>query len=280
MAHFSVNFLSYELNRAVDINVILPTMCGAEMSVKPHTHKVEEPYPVLYLLHGGMNDYSTWERYTSIERYAEERRIAVVTFSAENKGFLDIDSGGFEDFLFGRDHIYTFATEELPDFVTNIFPISKEPAHTYIAGLSMGGIGTLTFALNHPERYRAVGVLSSMATNGGFKIKQHTDSLEFVPPEEDPMYKEKYDTLLLMKRRAEEGTKLPDIYTAMGDQDFGIRRYQAFLKEMDRLGIMYTYEIVPGYGHEWAFWDLEIQRFLDWLPRTDVYYRDNPKRRI
>lgn len=85
---------------------------------------------------------------------------------------------------------------------------------------------------------------------------------------------------LLMKRRAEEGTKLPDIYTAMGDQDFGIRRYQAFLKEMDRLGIKYTYEIVPGYGHEWAFWDLEIQRFLDWLPRTDVYYRDNPKRRI
>ena len=31
-----------------------------------HTPKAK--YPVLYLLHGGNNDYSTWLRYTSIEK--------------------------------------------------------------------------------------------------------------------------------------------------------------------------------------------------------------------
>ena len=280
MAHFSINFLSYELNRAVDINVILPTMCGPEVAVKPHTHAVPAPYPVLYLLHGGINDYSTWERYTSIERYAEERRIAVVTFSSENKCYRDIDSAGYEDFIFGRDHIYTFATEELPDFVTSIFPISKKPEDTYVAGLSMGGMGTLSFALNHPERYHAIGVLSAMTMGGSLKFTPYDENTSFDPDAKGYMYDEKYDTRLLLKKRAEEGVKLPAIYTAMGDKDFGIERYREFLKEMDSLGIPYTYEIVPGYDHEWAFWDMEIQKFLDWLPRTDYYYLDNPKRRI
>lgn len=266
MAHFTVNFLSYTLNRAVNINVILPTMCGPEVAVKPHTHRVETTYPVLYLLHGGINDYSTWERYTSIERYAEERQIAVVTFSSENKCYRDIDAGGKEDFLFGRDHLYTFGAEELPDFVTSIFPISKDPQHTYIAGLSMGGMGTLNFALRHPERYRAIGVLSASAgmgtTIGGLS------------------YDENYDNVLLLRKRAEEGVPLPAIYTAIGGEDFGLENFKNYLKLMDDLNISYTAEIVPGYDHEWAFWDMEIVKFLDWLPRTDRYHQENPKRRI
>ena len=24
-------------------------------------------------------------------------------------------------------------------------------------------------------------------------------------------------------------------------------------------------QIIPGFGHEWAFWDREIKEFLDWL---------------
>ena len=84
MGHFTCNFISYSLNRSVTVNVILPTLTCPEIFAGEKSHEVKEKYPVLYLLHGGINDYSSWERYTSIERYAEERRIAVVTFSSEN----------------------------------------------------------------------------------------------------------------------------------------------------------------------------------------------------
>ena len=27
-----------------------------------------------------------------------------------------------------------------------------------------------------------------------------------------------------------------------------------------------------GYGHEWRFWNREVEAFLKWIPRTDKYY--------
>ena len=41
-----------------------------------------------------------------------------------------------------------------------------------------------------------------------------------------------------------------------------------------------TIEVLPDYGHEWAFWDREVKAFLDWIPRTDPYYKEAPIRRI
>jgi len=32
-----------------------------------------------------------------------------------------------------------------------------------------------------------------------------------------------------------------------------------------------TWDEVEGYAHEWRFWNLEVERFLDWLPREDTY---------
>ena len=31
---------------------------------------------------------------------------------------------------------------------------------------------------------------------------------------------------------------------------------------MDSLGYEITYEEVPGYGHEWDFWDLKVREYL------------------
>lgn len=286
MGHFRCNFLSYTFNRAVEIDVILPTMCGPEVAFSgsqytgkdtdnyfANTHKVRAKYPLLYLLHGGINDYTTWERYTSIERYAEERRIAVVTFSGENKAFRNNSASDQPmGLLANRDNFYDFVKYELPDFLSANFPISTEPEHTYMAGLSMGGMGTMLHAFSRPEDFRAVGILSMSATRP-------------VPGQEHPdgflgKYAPRWDNGLLLQTAVREGKKLPAIYTACGTKDFGFERWKDFLIWMDELGVAYTSEYLEGYDHEWAFWDLEIVKFLDWIPRDDWYYLDKPKRRI
>ena len=86
-----------------------------------------------------------------MELYAEERNIAVVMPSGENKFYVDWPSNKF----------FAFISEELPDFVTGLFPVSKRPEDTYIAGLSMGGFGTAVHALNFPERFYAFGPISA-----------------------------------------------------------------------------------------------------------------------
>ena len=33
------------------------------------------------------------------------------------------------------------------------------------------------------------------------------------------------------------------------------------------------YDDIPGYEHEFAFWDKELVEFLEWIRRDDVYSR-------
>ncbi len=49
--------------------------------------------------------------------YAEEQQIIVVMFSAENKNYVDMPGGGML-----QDKFFQFLHQELPDFVTGIFP--------------------------------------------------------------------------------------------------------------------------------------------------------------
>ena len=64
------------------------------------------------------------------ELYAEERQIAVVMISGENKKYIDQDEDLFVDFI----------ENELPEFITQVFPVSTRKEDTYIAGLSMGDL--------------------------------------------------------------------------------------------------------------------------------------------
>ena len=35
--------------------------------------------------------------------------------------------------------------------------------------------------------------------------------------------------------------------------------------------IEHRFDDLPGYGHEFALWDMELKKFIEWLPRTDYY---------
>lgn len=150
MAQIHCNFFSYSLCHGVDIEVTLPSFTSCNMD-DPHTHSLPGKFPVVYLLHGMGNDYMAWLRYTSVERYAEEKRIAIVTFSVGNKAYMNDDMG---------DNYYDFLNHELPEFVEAYFPISDSPKDRYIAGLSMGGYGAWLHGIENPDRYSAIGALS------------------------------------------------------------------------------------------------------------------------
>lgn len=268
MALFQCNFISYTLMREVQMNVILPTVTCPEsmgMGGKP-THAGKAPYPVLYLLHGFANNGTVWGRYTSLERYAEERQIAVVTISAENKGYRNQEGGG-GGLMSGGDRHFDFLAYEVPEFVTANFNVSKRPEDTYIAGLSMGSMGTLLHSLSMPERFRAAGAFSGpmMQMNMGM-----------TPEERAAMTDADWDQLVspeaveLVEKAKAEGKSLPDYYVATGTQD-NPEGSKAFARFLEKNGAKVTTNFERVYGHEWQFWDESIKEFLDWLPRTDAY---------
>lgn len=244
MAIFDVNFTSYTLKRDVEISVIIPTMTILPVLADPdgdHSHEIVEPYPVMYLLHGFANNRNSWFNYTSVPRYAEERRIAVVTVSGENKAYSEV----------GQDNFFKFINKELPEFVGAMFPISKKREDTFIAGLSMGGFGTLLHGLSAPERFCAMGPLSA-----GIRVPGTT---------------ERKDLFALAEEVAKSEAGFPKIYMACGCKDRLYDINVQFRDHLIKLGADVTWDEMPEYAHEWPFWDEQIKRFLDWIPRTDYY---------
>ncbi len=257
MAKTVTNFYSYVLDRAVDITVVLPSVtCPESLGLTgiPASHILKEKFPVLYLLHGFGNNHVQWTGYTNVEMYAEERRIAVVNISAENKAYSKV----------GGDDFKTFVEEELPEFVTNYFPISAKPEDTYIAGLSMGGYGAFLHGLTHPEKYHAIGAFSA-----GVHINPKTFALHPLGEQGEP--DPEYNLYRLAEKLKEEGKSFPKIYDSCGDQDMLLAPNLAFMEKLKELGADVTWKVGPGFGHEWRFWDQQVEQFLDWLPRQDYY---------
>ena len=197
MAQIQCNFFSYSLGYPVDIAVTLPSFTSNNMNKKPHTHALPARFPVLYLLHGYGNDYQAWLRYTSAERYTEEHRIALVTFSCHNKAYLNAPLG---------ENFYDFLNSELPEFVEHYFPISSDPRERFVAGLSMGGYGALLHGLKNPERYSAIGAFSPGIPDPN--AKQEPDRIM-----REDLYK-------LTREALASGKKLPDLFMCIGQQDF------------------------------------------------------------
>ncbi len=253
MAQIHCNFFSYTIGYPVDIMIVLPSMSPSDMEYETKSHKIAHKFPVLYMLHGHGNDFMCWSRFTSMERYAEERRIAVVTCSVGNKGYMNADAYG--------ESYFEFIQKELPEFVLTNFPISEKPEDTYIAGLSMGGYGALAHGLIHPESYRAIGAFSPAITWSDNIVEK---KIGHGLPKMIDLYAQ-VDEIII------EHKKVPDLFLCIGKGDFLYEDVNAFHKYLVKNGVEHYYEEVEGYEHEWGFWDLELPKFLDWLPRTDAY---------
>ena len=153
MIYCQTNFYSKILKSHVDVDVLLPSMPDNSIV----SHDLQEVYPqnvrhpVLYLLHGALEDHSSWIRQTSIERYAEDAGVAVVMPSAQN--------GYYSNAQQGLDY-FDFITGELPEFICYTFPVSRKREENFTAGASMGGYGAARIALGCPDQYAAFGCLS------------------------------------------------------------------------------------------------------------------------
>lgn len=106
MALMDVEIYSQCLTRMTTFSVMLP---------EPGSGKIDSTgkYPVLWLLHGATDDYTSWQRYTSLERYINNAGIAAVLPNADISFYTNTNGGRYFDYV----------TEELPDICSRMFPI-------------------------------------------------------------------------------------------------------------------------------------------------------------
>lgn len=280
MALLKVNFFSNALGMAMQMDVILPEgNQGVGVAAKP-LWDGKEPLPVLYLLHGASDDNTIWQRRTSIERYVADKKLAVVMPNAH----LSMYSNQYLGFNF-----FDFIAYEVPEFCQKYFKVSDRREDNFIAGLSMGGYGTLKIGMSCGDRFSYAASLSGACDRAGTipEAARSCSSLQeledlrpkltqkeydmvrrmfitFGPPSEfgdrvqDDMFK-------LSEERIKAGKPMPELFITCGTEDFLIEGNRKFHRHLENLGYQHIYYEAPGI-HNWDYWDTHIQKVLDWLP--------------
>ena len=254
MARIRCDFTSDVLQLATSMTVLLPQSAASQIGLAGTAG--DDPPPVLYLLHGLSDDDTAWTRYTSIERYAATRGLAVVLPQVHRSFYTDEAYGG---------RFWTFLSEELPATVERLFRVSTRREDTFVAGLSMGGYGALKWALRRPERFAAAASLSGALDLAAL---QRDDPRPDMRATMDRIFGDRpvagsADDLLHLLAGADPAA-LPRLMLRCGTEDHLLAHNERFVAACVERGVALDAGFGPG-AHEWGYWDAEIRTVLDWL---------------
>lgn len=287
MAFIQMNLFSESLMRTVNVNVILPIdkVRGDGSALRD-----SKPFPTLYLLHGILGSQVDWVNGTKLQRWAEEKDLAVVMPAGENSFYVDREA---THELFGK-----FIGEELVELTRRAFPLSRNRADTFIGGLSMGGYGALRNGLKYHKTFGRIIALSSAdivdgleaRTDGPGPFFETRSYAEGIFGDLSKVKNSDMDIKWLAAKLCQENAasaagcadvtaasaagcadvaattaSAPALYMACGTEDFLLPANRSLRDCFARCGFDLTYEEGPG-GHEWDFWNDYIKRAIDWLP--------------
>lgn len=264
MAVLTLDLYSYELAMNTSAAVILPERRGV-----PHEPR-EGAYPVLYLLHGHGQDYTSWIRMSRIEGYAQNLDLIVVMPDGGRGCYVD----GVSSHRYG-----SYLTQELPVALGNWFRVSPRREDTFIAGMSMGGYGALRAAFAFPEKYGAVCALSTAFRLRADRLRGHGEQGLNIPdfPEiegnftnifgsEKDYSGSRFDLETLARKACGRGVPLPRVLQLCGDRDPLAEENRAFAAFMEREcpELPHVYKERPGI-HDFDFWDGQIVDMLEFF---------------
>ena len=255
MAFLEIHFFSDVLNVASTVNVILPE---TRQGIGVTASEGGDLPKVLYLLHGYSDDHTIWMRRTSVERYAASHNLAVIMPAVNHSSYINEVYG---------ERYWDYVSDELPRIMQRFLRLSDRPGDTYVAGLSMGGYGAMRLALTYPERFAAAASFSG-AVDAMSELNNATETRrarwQSVLGDLSKAPGSEVDLFHLMKVNA-SAPKKPALYVSCGTADFLWHQHQAFVPALEKYGWPVTHYEEPDVGHEWAFWDRQIKKFIEMI---------------
>lgn len=250
MAYMTINYNSPTIGMHQNLTVILP-----EDSSFFNPNAESKKLKSVLLLHGLASDETTYMRYTSIERYANEHQLAIIMPNVDHSAYTNMRYG----------HSYYDYILEIYEYVHQILPLSTKREDNFIAGHSMGGYGTIKFALTQPEKFSKAAPLSA-----AFNI-QHLLELQWIDYSPKAITGENtsaegthLDVYYLLEQAVKAKQTIPQLLIMCGTEDFLYQDNLDFVEALESYNVDYQFEDGPGV-HDYAYWDQAIRRALSWF---------------
>ncbi|TNE85762.1 MAG: DUF459 domain-containing protein [Deltaproteobacteria bacterium] len=206
--------------------------------------------PLVYLLHGAWDGWDIWSEkaHRDLQRLATKHGLILAMPDGRPFGWY-LDSPREPT----NQMVRWFVEEERPAVEAAV----PDNGRIGLLGISMGGHGAMNLALDDPEAYGAVSVLSGAVDLTFAESRKQLQALLGPLPEN----REAWESRSALHRvRAHEGP-LPPVSLVCGTDDIWYPSNQA-LAEV--LGDRAETRWVEGEGHAWSLWLSELDRQLAW----------------
>lgn len=227
-------------------------------------------YPVLYLLHGGGDDQTGWVQFGEVQNITDKAInegkatpmiIIMPDANTGRRGYSNNATGtwSYEDFFF----------KEFVPFVEKKYRIKSDKRYRAIAGLSMGGDGSFTYALHHPEMFSSACPLS--AGTGPLTLEvaktnvRRGDSM--ATDAQIEAYYNRQSVPLLVNNVPDSLKKAVRWYIDCGDDDFLYEGNSLVHIAMRKKEIPHEYRTRNG-SHSWVYWRAALPEVLDFVSQA------------
>lgn len=263
----SLKIKSSTLGKDVEYSIYLPA----------DYERSNRSYPVLYLLHGYTDDETGWTQFgeahlisDNLMQRGEIAPMIIVMPDAGVSWYINSYDGkrNYEDF---------FIKEFIPHIETTY---RARPARQYraVAGLSMGGYGTLIMATKHPDSFAAAAPLSSGVLTDEEIINAQDRTWKEVLGEiygkKDLVGKNrltdhylKNSILKIIETGNTEELKKVRYYIDCGDKDFLIKGNMALHELMIDKKIPHEFRVREG-AHTWTYWRTALPEVLKFVSES------------
>jgi enterochelin esterase-like enzyme len=243
------------------------------MYLPPDYESSSRTYPVVYLLHGYTDDNTGWLQFGEINRYADQA-IAEGTIPPMIIVMPNADSSWYINSYDGKENYEDFFFKEFMPTVEKNYRIKAEKKYRAVAGLSMGGYGTLIYALKHPELFAAAAPLSAAVLDD--------DAIKNMPEkswvntfgqlygrdlkDQDRLNKSWYDNsvLKLVADKSADEMKNVRYWIDCGDDDFLTKGNCELHIALTEKRVPHEFRVRDG-AHTWTYWRTGIVNALNFI---------------
>lgn len=222
----------------------------------------ERKYPVLYLLHGYTDDETGWTQFGEVKAIADGQ-LERMEMTAMIIAMPDAGTSWYMNSSDGKVKFEDFFIKEFIPFIDATYKTRNQRQFRAVAGLSMGGLGTLLYALKYPDLFSTAAPLSAAVLtdeevtsmpqdrwNGAYGIALGKD----ISGEARLTAHFKNNAPLhLVKNGSGEELKKVRYYIDCGDKDFLIKGNMALHAALIDKQIPHEFRVRAGV-HNWDYW--------------------------
>lgn len=199
-------------------------------------------YPLLVLQHGHSDRGETWTTYGKAHwildnLIAEGKANPMIVLMADGHPIPESFGNGRSPE--NTNELRTDLIEAAIPLVEELYRVKPGRLNRAIAGLSMGGLHSLTIGLNELNTFASIGAFSAAVP----ELEAISEALNSPSQTND---------------------RLKLLWIAIGEDDFLLESNKKFIKALESAGIRYEWTLGKG-GHSWPIWRDYLSKFAPLL---------------